>query len=33
MELMNLMMEYQVGVRRKEVPLFEVCENLLDDGE
>lgn len=32
-ELMNLMMEYQVGVRRKEVPLFEVCENLLDDGE
>lgn len=32
-ELMNLMMEHQVGVRRKEVPLFEVCENLLNDGE
>ena len=32
-ELMNLMMEFQVGVRRKQVPLFEVQENLLDDVE
>ena len=30
-ELINLLMENQVGVRRKEVPLFEVQENLLDD--
>lgn len=30
-ELINLLMENQVGVRRKEVPLFEVLENLLDD--
>ena len=30
-ELINLLMEYEVGVRRKEVPLFEVQENLLDD--
>lgn len=29
-ELLNLMLEYQVGVRRKEVPLFEIKENLLD---
>lgn len=29
-ELLNLMLEYQVGVRRKEVPLFEIRENLLD---
>ena len=32
-ELLNLMLEYQVGVRRKEVPLFEVQDNLLDEGE
>lgn len=32
-ELINLLMENQVGVRRKEVPLFEVQENLLDDVE
>lgn len=32
-ELINLLMEYQVGVRRKEVHLFEVCENLLDDAD
>lgn len=32
-ELMNLMMEHQVGVRREKVPLFEVCENLLSDSE
>ena len=30
-ELINLLMENQVGVRRKEVPLFEVQENLLDE--
>ena len=30
-ELINLLMENQVGVRRKEVPLFEVQENLLDN--
>ena len=30
-ELINLLMEYEVGVHRKEVPLFEVQENLLDD--
>lgn len=29
-ELLKLMLEYQVGVRRKEVPLFEIRENLLD---
>lgn len=29
-ELLNLMLEYQVGVRRKEEPLFEIQENLLD---
>lgn len=32
-ELMNLMLEYQVGVRRKEVPVFEIQEDLLDDSE
>ena len=32
-ELLNLMLEYQIGVRRKEVPLFELQESLLDDGE
>ena len=32
-ELINLMLEYEVGVRRKEVPLFEVKANLLDDVE
>jgi len=32
-ELMNLMMEYQVGVRRKDVPLFEICDNLLTEDE
>lgn len=32
-ELINLMLEYQVGVRRKEVPLFGVRENLLDLSE
>lgn len=32
-ELMNLMMEYKIGVRCEEIPLYEVCENLLDDGE
>jgi len=32
-ELINLMLEYQIGVRRKEVPLFELQESLLDDGE
>ena len=32
-ELVNLMLEYEVGVRRKEVPPFEVRENLLDDME
>ena len=30
-ELINLMLEYEVGVRRKEVPLFEVQASLLDD--
>lgn len=30
-ELINLLMEYQVGVRRKEVPLFEVQGTLLDE--
>ena len=30
-ELINLMLEYEVGVHRKEVPLFEVQENLFDD--
>ena len=30
-ELINLMLEYEVGVRRKEVPLFEVQESLFDD--
>jgi restriction system protein len=30
-ELINLMLEYEVGVRRKEVPLFEVQDNLLND--
>ena len=29
-ELLNLMLEYQVAVRRKEVPLFEIRENLSD---
>ena len=29
-ELINLMLEYEVGVRRKEVPLFEVQESLFD---
>lgn len=29
-ELINLMLEHEVGVRRKEVPLFEVCDNILD---
>lgn len=32
-ELMNLMMEYQVGVRCEQVPLYEVQENLLEDVE
>ena len=32
-ELINLLMENQVGVRRKEVPLFEMQENLLGDVE
>ncbi len=30
-ELINLMLEYEVGVRRKVVPLFEVQGNLLGD--
>lgn len=32
-ELLNLMLEYQVGVLRKEVPVFEIQEDLLDDSE
>ena len=30
-ELINLMLEYEVGVRRKEVHLFEAQKSLFDD--
>lgn len=32
-ELINLLIEHEIGVRREMVPLFEVRENLLDDSE